>query len=447
MKYTVEDISPCKSKIHVTADPEEVTASIDAAVALQKSGIAMDGFRKGHVPADIVEKRFKHQLYSDARQDLMNVHINTFMQELKAVPLGGLDISDTGEFKRGSGMDYFVTYEHLPVFTLPSYEGIEVEQEEKKATPDEIDALLARLQLDRSKLVPVEGNGPAKDGEYVNIDFDISVEGKPVSSLSSRGYDMLVGQKSALPELEELVKELTVGQTGEKAVHFPADFLNKEIAGKSGEIKIVLHAIKKRELPTVDQKFASDMGVASVDELRTRLAETLEHQFSGTYKAAAERKLLDGLLKQVDFELPQTLIDVQLAAALSEQKGRSEQKGKSLDEKQVEELKKSLLPQVREQVKGSVFLMSVAAKENLNVSEKEVQLAIAQYAHQLNVEFKQLYEYYQNNGAIFTLRDRLLADKGMEAIYAKAKVTMVPAKVENSTAGTEAPKAGAPAAE
>lgn len=160
MKYTTEELTPCKKKVNISVEPDEVNAAINTAVKLQQRGIAMDGFRKGHVPADIIEKRFKGQLYHDACQDLINVHINTVFGELKVTPIAGVTVNDNPQLQRDTPLNYSIEFEHLPEVTLPNYEGLEVEQEEKKPTDDEIEALLTRMREQRLNLCPLMATDP-----------------------------------------------------------------------------------------------------------------------------------------------------------------------------------------------------------------------------------------------------------------------------------------------
>lgn len=428
MKYTTEELTPCKKKVNISVEPDEVNAAINTAVKLQQRGIAMDGFRKGHVPADIIEKRFKGQLYHDACQDLINVHINTVFGELKVTPIAGVTVNDNPQLQRDTPLNYSIEFEHLPEVTLPNYEGLEVEQGEKKPTDDEIEALLTRMREQRAKFVPVDGNGPAVDGQYANIDMRVFVDGKSVDEVKNDGYDYLVGQHTVLPEIDTLIKTLKVDQSGESEVTFPADFFNKSLAGKKGTIKITVHAIKLRKPADLDEKFLKEMGCKDEAELRTRLSGFIKSQYDNLYRGNACTKLLEQLLKQVDFPLPESMIDIYMNEAVAQRRQNAEYMGKRFDDSKLDELKKSLEPSVREQVKSTVFLIAVAHKEGLDVQDSEVQNAVYRIAQESHQDFQQMWQFYQNSGLIFNLRDRLLADKGMNAIYAKAKVTMVPAK-------------------
>ena len=441
MKYTVEEVSPCKKKVNVTVEPEEINASIDAAVKLQQRGIAMEGFRKGHVPAKLIENRFKGQLYQDAQQDLVNVHINQVMQEVGVTPVSGVDVSPITGFERGKGLEYSISFEHLPVFDLPNYEGLEVEEVQKVPTQDEVDAVILRTRENNAKMVPVDGVGPAKEGQFANLDFAVFIDGKPVKDVGAQGFDYRVGQKGAIAEIEELASTLQAGQSGERTVTFPEDFLNKELAGKTALIKVTVHAIKERPLPELDEAFFKQFKVDDLEGLRRRFSEILADQTRGYYRSEACHKLLSQLLKLVDFPLPDALKDIYFEEMIAPRRRQARQAGKVLTEEQIAKLKEEFLPQVTEAVKSTIFLMAVARKEGLEVTDSEVQGTIYRQAADVNQDPKTLMEYYQNTGLIFNLRDRLLADKGMLAIYEKAKVTMVPEAKPEEAKSEDAPKA------
>lgn len=125
MEYSAEDISPVRKKVVITTEPQEVETAIMGAVALYKTSVQVDGFRKGKVPASVIEQRFRDKIYEEARQDLINVHINDVMQKLDVSPLSGLDVDTPDTFDRGKGFSYTIEFEVLPTFDLPPYEGMD----------------------------------------------------------------------------------------------------------------------------------------------------------------------------------------------------------------------------------------------------------------------------------------------------------------------------------
>jgi FKBP-type peptidyl-prolyl cis-trans isomerase (trigger factor) len=160
VEYSAEDISPVRKKVVITTEPQEVEAAIMGAVALYKTSVQVDGFRKGKVPASVIEQRFRDKIYEEARQDLINVHINDVMQKLDVSPLSGLDVDTPDTFDRGKGFSYTIEFEVLPTFDLPPYEGMDVEQEKVVLDEKEVQDVLDRILRDRAELVPVDGAGP-----------------------------------------------------------------------------------------------------------------------------------------------------------------------------------------------------------------------------------------------------------------------------------------------
>ncbi len=437
MEYTVEDVSPVKKKVHVTVDPKEVEASIMAAVALYRTSVQLDGFRKGKVPASVIEKRFREKIYEEAKQDLVNVHINKVMQDLDIAPVSGIDF-DGGTIERDEEFVYDFSFEVLPVFDIPNYEGMEVEQEKAVVAGEEIEAFIERLRKTRAKLEPAEGKGPAVEGQLVTLDFATFENGVPVEGIGAQNFQMSIGEGQALEAFEEIVKTTLVGETKEGEVAFPEDFLSPDLAGKTVTMKVTVHAIQNRVLPELDAEFAKTMGKESVEALREAFVESYMQNRTNLHKGTAQKKLLDSLLKMVSYELPQSMLDTHTRGVLHEKQSQLERQGRGLDSlgKTAEELVAEARTEAESFTRSQVFLMAVAKKEGLEVTEQEVDMAIYHMAQSSGQDFKQLKDDYVKSGSIFTLRDRILADKAMDIIYTKAKVTEVePApKVEAETA-------------
>ncbi len=435
MEYTVEDISPVKKKVNITTEPKEVEAAIMGAVALYRTSVQLDGFRKGKAPASVVEKRFRDQIYGEARQDLINVHINDVMQKLDVTPVSGLNLSGESAFEKDSPFTYSMEFEVLPAFELPPYEGIEVEQEKVDITDADVDEVLARIRRDHAKLVPVDGVGPAVDGQVVNIDFSAFEDGKPVEGLGATGFDLALGERQALEDFEKLVKTVRLNEEGEGEISFPDDFLASDLAGKTLTMKVRVHAIKARQEPELNDDLAKLAGAESLEKLREGIAESYRRSRESLNKGAAEKKILDQLLKLVDFPLPDSLLEVQIRSLLADLRVRLERQGKSLDSlgKSEEALRAEVLPQATEITRSQVLLLAIAKKENLQVSEQEVTMQLYQLCLRTGEDFKQVREDYERSGMIFTLRDRMLADKAMEAVYARAKVTEVEPAAKGET--------------
>ncbi|MFT4301018.1 MAG: trigger factor [Desulfovibrio sp.] len=440
MEYSAEDISPVRKKVVITTEPQEVEAAIMGAVALYKTSVQVDGFRKGKVPASVIEQRFRDKIYEEARQDLINVHINDVMQKLNVMPLSGLDVDTPDSFERGKGFAYTIEFEVLPAFTLPPYEGMDVEQEKVEVDQKEVQEVLDRILRDRAQLVPVDGSGPAVDGQIATVDFAAFENGEPVEGVKAESFDLALGERQALEDFEALVKTVKYGEEGEGEIRFPEDFLAKDLAGKTVTMKVKVHAIKERKLPELDDELAKTLGLESVEKLKETIGNSYTQSRGNLNKSVAQKTLLDALLKMVEFELPPSLVEVQMNTLLGDMAARLERQGRSLESlgKSMEELRKETQPQADELARSQVLLLSIAKKEGLDVTDQEVNTQIYQLAMRTGEDFKSLREQYERSGMIFVLRDRMLADKAMDLIYAKANVKEVEPKAPEAGAEGEA---------
>ncbi len=423
MKYTTEDINACSKKISVTVEAEEVEAAITAALKMQQQGLSMAGFRKGHVPLKMIESRFKGQIYRDAAQDLTSVHINEFLGELKLRPISALKVDpDPIQLERGKDCCYTVTFEHMPAFELPVYEGVEVEQQ-KAGTPGEetVNSFIERLRRDRSTYEPANGEGPAVDGQMVNLDLEV-VEGDKVLH-SIQGQDLIVGQRGA-EIVDELVKTVKVGESNEKEVTFPTDFMLPALQGKTAVMKVKVYAIRNLKQPDDDALVAA-LKLDSMDDLKHRAAQLLTDQLNLRYRTEAKDRMLYKLADMVDFELPQSLVQNEISSMIYNDIQQAQRMGKTLDNERVAGLHTVYEPVARRRVKCLMLMMAIAEKEGLTVTEQEVKQRILDLSAEMHVDPNKLFDYYRENGYLYTIRDDLLNDKASESVYRKAKVVMV----------------------
>lgn len=441
MEFTVEDISPVKKKVSITVAPEEVNAAIMGAVALLRDSVKLDGFRKGKVPAEFVEKRYHDKIYSEARQDLVNVHINDVIQQLGVTPVGPINMTgDLLALKKGEPYTYGMEFEIMPQFDLPPYEGVEVEEEETVLDPARVDALLERVRNGAAKLKVVDGDAPAADGQIANIDFEIFENGEPLPDMKTSNFDLEIGSGQSLEDFEKLVKGIPAGHTGEGDVHFPDNFLDQKLAGKTLKVKITVHAVKERELPELNDDFAKSMGQETMEKLRDVITRGYSNSLRQLNKSAAQKKILDQLLKQTDFPLPPSYVDMESRFLLADQAERLQRQGKSIAAmgKSFEQLLEDVRPSAEEFARGEILLLTVAKKENLEVTEREVANQVYKDCLQNGADFQSTLKQMDENGILLKMRDRMLADKAMDLIYAKAKVTMVEPEVSKPVTG-EAP--------
>jgi len=425
MEYNVEELSPVKRKVNVQVPAEEVNAAIDAAIVLFKKDLKLSGFRKGKVPTYIVESRFKDEIYRQAETDLLNVHFNEILSELNLRPVSELNL-DSKEFKRNTDYNYSFTFEIKPEIDLPEYHGLKAKQRKVEIKDEQVDRALENLRLQYSKLEVVKEDRKPQKGDVVVVSFKLFDGDKFLKDVSRDFFEFYFGVGDALEDFEKIVAELKPGQKGEGEVKFPEDFINKEIAGKTLRAEVELNAIKERVLPEVNEDFARRFGMDSVEELKERLRENLKKNIEDMEKSLVQKKLLDMILEKVEVVLPESMVNKQIDIMIDKEKEKLERQGKDpsiLGSE--EELREKFREEAEQIVKSQLVLLEIAEKEELVVTNEEVDRKVAMTAMNMGIDPQSLREFYIKNNMMFALRDSILADKAMEKVYEYADIEYI----------------------
>lgn len=444
MEFKIQEETPVKKTIQVNVSPEEVDAAIAGTLALYKDSAQIDGFRKGKVPASIIENKFHDQIYDEAKENLINVHINDILTQLKLTPVSGIHMQgDDKALEKGKDFSYTISFEVLPEFTLPVYEGLKVEEEKTVPNEKEMEMVLEKLRADNAELVSTSSDEPARDGQIAIIDFEAFEDGKPVQGLNTKNFNLQLGSSQALPEFEQIVKGTPKGHTTEKNIKIPDDFIAPALAGKDLTFRVTVSDIKDRVIPALDNSLAKKIGFDSVEQLKQIIGASYLKNIKDMNKAVAQRKLLNEMLEHCQFDIPQDMLNQEVQFLIINEKERLEQQGKSLNSlgKSKEELRQAVLPQAENMARDKVLLLSIAKKENLEISPEEVQKNVYQNCVIHGEDYQEVMKNLENNGLMFHLRDQMLCDKAMDLVYDRADVTIVdPASAANESAEPSANK-------
>lgn len=426
MQYSVEEVSPVERKVSVTVPAEEVEAAILATTALYRRDAEVKGFRKGKVPSSMVESKFKKQILGEAKTDLINVHVGEVLGELKVTPLGGLNV-DAGELLKGEDYAYTFSFETTPVLDLPEYKGLKVEQEKVEVKEEEVQVVIDRIRENMAQLVDVEEERQPVDGDVVVMSFaalgDAEFEG-----LKADNFQLELGKGQALDDFETLVKTLTPGKQTTGNVTFPEDFINESIAGKTVEMRVHLTSIHEKQLPEMSDELAKIAGgFESVEKLKESIHASYVQSREQLARSAAQNKMLKDLMDGLDIPLPPSMIQKHQDYLVRRQIESLEKRGKSLAStgKSEADLAEEVKSEAEELTRNQVFLMAVANAEDLTVQPQEVENVLRQAAQQSGQDFQEVMAYHEQTGLIWDVKDRILADRAMEFIYAEADVELV----------------------
>lgn len=425
MKTTVETLSPTRAKITITVTPEELKPALTHAYEHIAETVTIPGFRKGKVPARILEQRVgKPAILDHAVNEGLEGFYRQAVVDNKIRPLGRpeADITTLPSLEDFSG-DLVITIEVdvRPVITLPAFESLTVEVEPLAVSADEILEELDSLRSRFGTLVSVDR--PAKKGDFAQLDLVATIGGKEVDTASSISYEL--GSGELIEGIDEALDSLTAGET----TTFESKLLGGDNEGEVAEITVTVTAVKERELPKADDDFAQ---IASefdtIVELKANLKLEVERRKTGDLARVARERLVEQLIASVDIPVPAGLIETEVHNHLA---------GESRLEDDVH--RAEVTEESTKTFKTQILLDTIAEDESVEVSQDELTQYIIQGSMQYGMEPSEFAEILTKNNQIPSIVAEVARNKAVAIVLGKVKVVDTKGKAVDMSAFTVAP--------
>ncbi|MFT4305716.1 MAG: trigger factor [Microbacterium sp.] len=396
---TVEQLSPTRVKLHITVSPEDLKHSIQHAYEHIARDVQVPGFRKGKVPAPIIDQRIGRGV---VLEHAVNEGLDGFYREaiaaneVRVIGRPEAEIVELPELKDFSG-DLKVTVEVdvRPEFELPAYEGVTITVDAAEADDAAVDAELDRLRARFGTLVTVER--PAKTGDFVELDLVATIDGAEIDRADGVSYEL--GSGELLDGIDEAIDSLTAGED----TTFRSTLVGGDHAGEEAEVAVSVKAVKERELPEADDDFAQMASeFDTIGELRESLAGRVAQQSVFAQGAAAREKLVDLLIEQADIPVPAGVVEAEVQAHL-EGEGRLED-----DEHRAEVTAAS-----EKQFRTQLVLDKLAEKVNVQVSQEELTQYLIQSAGQYGMSPQEFVEALQEANQLPALVSEIGRNKAL----------------------------------
>ncbi|PTT65700.1 trigger factor [Arthrobacter sp. HMWF013] len=414
MKSAVENLTPTRVKLNVEVPFEELKPSIDEAYKTVASQIQVPGFRKGKVPSKLIDQRVgRGYVLETAINEGLNGWYQAAVQESGIRPLSRPEVEITevpdptstdGELKFHAEVDV------RPEIELPDYAGIKVEVAAAESSDEDVDKALDELRGRFGTLKSVDR--PAADGDFLTIDINASIDGADVDSASGLSYQ--VGAGTMLEGLDEAVTGLSVD---EDAI-FETTLVGGDHAGEAAQVKVVVKAVKERELPEANDDFAQ---LASEFDTLAELREDLAKQAADSkvveQGVEARDKVLDKLVELVEVPVPDSVVEEQLEAHFKEGNGHGE------GEHDTEEHREEVKANTARAFQNEVILDAIAEKEEVNVSQNELIDYIVTTASQYGMDPNQFAQIIDQSGQVPMMVSEVRRRKALAVVLGQATVT------------------------
>ncbi len=427
MKIDVADVGPCRKKVHVEVAPEEVGEKLQQRFAELRTSTALPGFRRGRAPLQLVRRRFAEQVHNEVKVSLIAESYQKAVEENSLKPLEDPDIDpEKLELEEEKAFVFDTEVDVAPSFELPEYKGIKAVRKKAEVTDEEVDEVIEGLRKRSAEQVPVEEGAQSEEGHIVVADLGFSA-----------GDEVLWGEENVpfrlsgnaigpirVPELVESLKGAKAGEEREVSAGFPDDFRDENLRGKQGTLKVKINEIKREELPEVSDEWAKRWGVDTVEQLRVRARHDVEQVKEDESKKDIDRQLVEKLLAEADFELPEGLVERRAKRRASSFRFQLLYQGVPAEEveKRAEEIEKTSRGATERDLKAEFYFAEIAEKENLQPSEAEVDQWLQAIAARRGVPAQRYRRELEERGELDALRNQLMEFKVLQFLRDHAEV-------------------------
>ncbi|MBG9821773.1 trigger factor [Bacillus safensis] len=381
----------------VEVDAETFNKALDDAFKKVVKQVSIPGFRKGKVPRGLFEQRFGvESLYQDALDILLPVEYPKAIDEAGIEPVDRPEI-DVEKIEKGENLIFTAKVTVKPEVKLGDYKGLNVEKDDTDVTDEDVQEELKGMQNRQAELV-VKEEGAIENGDTVVLDFEGFVDGEAFEGGKAENYSLEVGSGSFIPGFEEQLVGLEAGAEKDVEVTFPEEYHAEDLAGKPAVFKVKIHEIKAKELPALDDEFAKDVDeeVETLAELIEKTKKRLEEAKENEAEGKLREELVAKASENAEVDIPQAMVDTELDRMMKEFEQRLQMQGMNLElyfqfsGQDEDALKEQMKEDAAKRVKSNLTLEAIAAAENLQVSDEEVEEELSKMAEAYNMPIENI---------------------------------------------------------
>lgn len=377
MKNTIKDLPKSQKEISVEIPSEEMQKYVEKAIDEIAKSVELDGFRKGKVPKEVVKQKISEaQIYEEAaHMAIEETYLSILKENPTIIPIGQPKAEVTKQAPENA-FEFKMTLDVMPAVKLGDYKKLNNKKQIKPIEDKRIEEELQALQKRRAAFITKDE--AAAKGDRVEIDFEVRVGGVKIEGGESKNHPLVIGENKFIPGFEDQLVGMKKDDVKEFALKFPEAY-KEELAGKLADFKVTMDIVQKVELPEIDDAFAQSFGgIKDLNELKTNIRKSLEEEEKARAEHELEHELMEGVVKDMQVEVPEVLIDSEVHNMIAEFKGNLSQAGMDFDEylknanATIESIHKEWEPLAENKVKEQLAVREIAILEKIKVEEDEV---------------------------------------------------------------------------
>jgi len=430
MSVTIENAGPCRKKLRIEVSAERVGGVRTEILNEFRKMASVPGFRPGKAPEPMVEKRYAAEIDDELRKRIIPESYREALTEQKLRAVGYPQIGEV-QYQPGKPLVYQAMVDTAPEFEVPEYKGIAVKKKPAPVKDEDIAKTVEAIRDQQADFATVDGRG-VRTGDFVILNYSGVSDGKPIAQLApeaaalgeNKDFWLLVSSDSFVPGFCDQLIGAQAGEKRQVLVDFPADFPQKPLAGKKATYFVDVTGIREKKLPEVNDELAKKAGVESLEKLNAEIRKGLEAEADGRSRTEMRNQVIEHLLKQVEFELPESLIAQETRGIVYDMVRENTMRGvpKEQLEKQKDEIFGFAAQSAKERLKTSFVLDAIADAEKIGVEENEVKQRIAELAQRYRTTPEKLRAQLDENDGLGEIEEQIRVGKTLDFLLANAKI-------------------------
>lgn len=422
MDIRVEDLGPTRKRIHVMVPEEVVKKEIDGVYFELKKTAKVKGFRPGKTPRQILERYYSDYVTEQVISKLIGNTYEGALTESKIRPVSRPTLENE-ELTEGEPFKYSAVVDVSPEIHVGDYIGISVKKRELKIEKEDVTQRLDQIRNLHAQLKMIGEERPVREGDFVLIDFEGSIDGMPFKGGKGESVSIEIGAGRFSTDLEKGLVGARCDGEKEIEITFPEDHRERELAGKKALFRVKVREIREKVLPSLDDEFAKDVGSESLKDLKKKIRSEIEEEKKLEINRELENQIIEFLIEKNEFEIPESMVNRQVDALIRELKLNLAYQGvefrtSGLDE---EKLREEYQDRAVRQVKSTLLLNRIAELEKIDVTEGEIGQKFEEIGRKTNRTRSQVEASYSKNGLVESLKAQVLEEKTLEFLRNKAE--------------------------
>ncbi len=372
---TVKKLSETVYEVSATRSGEELK-NLKKHVLVHFKDAKVDGFRKGHVPADVLEKKFKKEIEGEILNHIISEEYRKAVEENNLSPIADIKLEKYEDNE--DNVEVVFTIPVLPEITLGDYKSVKVEKEALDVNDEKVNAEIEIMRSNAGKLKEVADDEAAKDKDVANINFEGFVDGEAFDGGKAEGFDLTLGSKSFIDTFEDQIIGHKKGDEFDVNVTFPEEYHAENLKGKPAVFKIKLNSIKRKEEAELNEDLAKELGYDSVEDLKAKTKENLTKREETRIENEYKGKVVDAVVEGVNFEIPEAIVEREIQFQINRFAQQLQMQGMSLNQyfemtgQNIEKMRESIKESAEKSVKRDLVLNEIAKAEKVEATEEEV---------------------------------------------------------------------------